>query len=595
MLTKTVRRLFCLHLNVDFCNFAFEMNNPFDYRPSRECEEAFEEMLALIEALKANDSPGNRNFCRELEAGKMLGVLIAEDAGAARHTLYAFSGQLGDAGFHYPGFVGPVFDYLQPDGYFKTHEADISRQNREIALFEAGELHRVRCEYETARMRLTAGINEYREQCRLSKSERKRRREGGIVSEEELEAMIRQSQFEKAELHRLKKRTAEELEPLETALMKADAHLAALKDKRRSDSEALQQWLFSNFRLLNARGESRTLNEIFAETPMAVPPSGAGECCAPKLLQEAYRRGWKPVAMAEYWYGKPKGGEIRVHGHSYPACRGKCLPVLRWMLQGLEVDPPLDDEDSSVSVGEPEILFENEWFCVVNKPSGMLSVPGKGKATSVQDWLTEKYGQSRDIRMVHRLDQDTSGLLIASFGEPAYKVLQRMFASRQVSKRYIAELEGDYKSMGIPSKGRINLPLAADWLDRPRQRVDFGNGKEAVTDYEFAECYDRSQSFDGKQDRVLSTDSKQDGVLSTDSKPISRRSRIIFHPHTGRTHQLRVHAASQSGLGMPIAGDRLYGSRDADGPDRLLLHAERLEFTFPLDNRRYRFELPAPF
>ncbi|MDE6269287.1 MAG: RluA family pseudouridine synthase, partial [Muribaculaceae bacterium] len=365
--------------------------------------------------------------------------------------------------------------------------------------------------------------------------------------------MVRQSQYEKAELNRRKKRAAASLEPYAAALREAGEHLHALKDRRRPESEALQQWLFSNFRLLNARGESKSLSEIFASTSMRIPPSGAGECCAPKLLQAAYQRGWHPVAIAEYWYGRPKEGEVRMHGAHYPACRGKCLPVLSWMLQGLDVEPPLGCDCCHAVAGKvPEIVFENEWFCVVNKPSGMLSVPGKGPARPVQQWLEDRYGPERQVKVAHRLDQDTSGLLLATFGALPFKLMQKLFATRSVRKTYEAVLDGDYQARGMAASGRIDLPLAPDRLDRPRQRVDFADGKDGVTEYAF--------------------EAVTDG-----------RSRITFRPLTGRTHQLRGHAASEQGLGMPIAGARLYGHRQASGAGRLLLHARALEFTFPLD------------
>ncbi|MDE6028668.1 MAG: RluA family pseudouridine synthase, partial [Muribaculaceae bacterium] len=275
-------------------------------------------------------------------------------------------------------------------------------------------------------------------------------------------------------------------------------------------------------------------------------------------------RGWHPVAIAEYWYGKPKEGNVRLHGRHYPACRGRCLPVLGWMLQGLSVEPPLGGEYYSRPMNEPEIIFENEWFCVVNKPSGMLSVPGKGAVISVQHWLEGRYGSAREIKMAHRLDQDTSGLIIAAFGETSYKTIQALFAMRKVKKQYIAELEGDYRVLDIPPQGRINLPLSPDWLDRPRQRIDFESGKEAVTEYEFI--------------------SVSEGT-----------SRVRFYPLTGRTHQLRMHAASPDGLGMPIVGDRLYGKREEWSGGRLLLHAHKSEFTFPIDGKHYCFESPVPF
>lgn len=540
------------------------MNNPFDYTPSTACDEAFRKLAIRIETLKKSDNPSDVRFWRELQDGKMLGVLIATDSLGKQHALFAFSGQIGDAGFHYDGFVGPVFDYLQPDGYFKSKEAEISRMNIEIDLFENETLPEIERDYIRAKRPLDAEVALLKEKNRLAKLERSARRKSGLADATELTGMIRQSQYEKAELHRLKKRVSAELESFATALRDAQCHLEALKEKRRAESEALQKWLFDNFQLLNARGESRNLSDIFAETPVGIPPSGAGECCAPKLLQAAYIMGWQPQAIAEYWYGKPKEGEVRIHGEHYPACRGKCLPIIKWMLQGLEIVPPIDSEPSSGSLPEPDIIFENRWFCVLNKPSGMLSVPGKGKSESIQHWLEIKYGAQSEVKVAHRLDQDTSGLLIATFGQLAFKVVQSLFARRRVNKTYTAVLDGDYEYLAIPKAGRIELPLAADWLDRPRQRIDHESGKEAVTDYEFI-----GVSYD--------------------------RSRILFHPLTGRTHQLRVHAASEMGLGMPIAGDRLYGINGGKDSERLLLHANKLEFTFPIDRNHYCFESPVPF
>ncbi len=540
------------------------MNNPFDYTPDEACDSAFRHMTERLEELKQSDRPDDINFCRELEAGKMLGVLIAEDAEGERHTLYAFSGQMGEGEFYYPGFVGPVFDYLQPDGHFKTKEADISRQNVEISRFESETLTEIRNQYEKAKASIDTVVSAFKEKCSRSKQEREAKRKSGAADEAELAAMIRQSQFEKAELHRLKKKAALELAPFAQRLEDAQSQIAAMKEKRRANSEALQVWLFDNFKVLNALGENRSLSEIFAETPMRIPPSGAGECCAPKLLQAVYLKGWRPVSIAEYWYGKPKGGEVRLHGNHYPACRGKCLPVLTWMLQGLAIEPPLSDDCISRTTAEPEIIFENRWFCVVSKPSGMLSVPGKGPALSVQKWLEERYGADRQVKVAHRLDQDTSGLLVATFGPVAFKVMQRLFAMRRVKKTYVAVLDGDYEEARLPQRGRIELPLSPDWLDRPRQRVDFESGKEAVTDYEFT--------------------SVKEG-----------RSRVVLHPLTGRTHQLRVHAASGQGLGMPIVGDRLYGHHSGDKTERLMLHAWRIDFTFPIDGQHYSFEATLPF
>lgn len=539
------------------------MNNPFEYELGRECEEAFRELMGRIEEMKASGKPEEDRFVAELEEGKMLGVLIAEDEEGCKHTLYAFSGQLGEAGFYFPGFVGPVFDYLKSDGYFKTEERKISLLNKEIAEFEANQLKRTQENFDTAKEKIEKELAKFKEECRLSKLRRDARRKSGKLDKEEEDALIRQSQFEKAELRRLKQKLAKELEPCEIELRRAEAHLEAMKRKRHADSVSLQKWLFDNFKVLNARGEDKSLSDIFAGTSLKVPPSGAGECCAPKLLQAAYTQGLKPVEIAEYWYGKPKDGEIRLHGVHYPACRGKCLPVLGWMLQGLDVTPPLAQE-RNFHTPDPKVLFENEWFCIVDKPSGMLSVPGKGTAMSVQRWLEEHYGEEVGVKVAHRLDQDTSGLLVVTFGAEAYKTMQKLFAQRMVKKQYMAELEGDFREKGLSEEGVINLPLSPDWLDRPRQRVDLKEGKEAVTVYKFI------------------------GVSEG-------RSRVEFYPLTGRTHQLRVHAAAKEGLAMPIAGDRLYSKSRGASASRLFLHAQRISFLFPLDAKFYDFDSPAPF
>lgn len=540
------------------------MNNPFEYTPDTLCNNAFEILIERIERLKQSNTPEDKNFCRVLDEGKMLGVLIATDEDGARHTLYAFSGQIGNAGFSFGDFVEPVFDYLNPSGYFKTHETQISKMNKEIERFESTTLARLKEEYEEAENRRMSEISSYKEQCKLSKIEREKKRASG-VSEEEESDLIRQSQFEKAELSRLKKRLAAEIKPHAEALENAKLVLSEMKEQRRADSEALQNWLFENFRLLNADGQTRSLKEIFADTQLRVPPSGAGECCAPKLLQSAYRRGLKPVSISEYWYGAPKEGEVRLHRHHYPACRGKCLPVLTWMMQGLDVTPSItSDALTQRSHLGPEIIFENELICVVNKPSGMLSVPGKGRGVSVEEWLQKHYGADREIRLAHRLDQDTSGLLVATFGPQSYKAMQEQFATRNVKKQYIAVLDGDYRSLSKPMQGCIKLSLSPDWLDRPRQKVDFTDGKEAVTEYKFL-------------------------------APEEGRSRVAFYPHTGRTHQLRVTAASVYGLGMPIVGDRLYGKQTEQESPRLLLHAQQISFIHPIDGKLYEFESVVPF
>lgn len=565
------------------------MNNPFCYTPSPACIEIYRNLCRRIEAIGRSALPADRTLYGEFQQGKMLGVMIAEDAAGKRYELCAFSGQLGVGGFHCEGFVGPVFDYLAPEGYFKTREAEITLQNLRIEAFREGMLAACEAEYIAEKERHDARLEQFRQQISQSKQARDAERSRGPVDEVRDAQLIKQSQFEKAELRRLKRSAAEALAPLASRLQKCREELESMKQLRRVDSVALQQWLFDNFQVLNARGESRSMSRIFADTPMGVPPSGTGECCAPKLLQEAYRHRLTPVEMAEFWYGSPKNGELRIHGNHYPACRGKCGPLLRWMLQGLPLDIPLDDDCFAAAHSEPQILFENEWFCVVNKPSGMLSVPGKGRAQSLEQWLIDRYGAERKVKMAHRLDQDTSGLIVAAFGSQSLKSLQSLFASGRVSKEYEAIVCGDYRACGISPKGNISLPLAPDLLDRPRQRVDTVNGRRAVTVYEFQ------------------------GVENDNS-------RVIFRPLTGRTHQLRVHSASPLGLGMPILGDRLYGANtpssavddrfsftssaaslpavstaNPQSTVRLHLHARSLRFPFPLTGQTYCFSLPTPF
>lgn len=539
------------------------MNNPFDYSPDEECNRAFRDLSARLEILNESNNPDDISFIAELRAGKMLGVLIAEDDAGARHTLFAFSGQIGNGEFHRAGFVGPVFDYLLPDGYFKREEHEISLLNDEISRFETEVVAVREKEFRELEISLLSEAEQLRKKYRESKRIRDDIRASGEASESQLSEMIRQSQFEKAELNRLKKRIRTHLAPYEKTLNDALRCLKEMKDCRRARSEALQNWLFDNFKVCNALGMSKSLNEIFADTFPGIPPSGAGECCAPKLLHEAYLQHLTPLKIAEYWYGRPKGGEVRQHGVHYPACRGKCRPVLGWMLQGLDVNPPLDSEDDSAFPKEPEILYSDHRFCVISKPSGMLSVPGKGKAVSAEQWVAAQPGIGNFVKAAHRLDRDTSGLLIIALSPESHKTLQSLFATGMVKKKYTSILEGDYMEKGLRKKGEIKLPLAPDLLDRPRQVVDYAKGKEAVTEYEFT--------------------GTANGV-----------SMIDFYPLTGRTHQLRVHAASPHGLDMPVAGDPLYGSKRSCRFHRLMLHARRIEFRYPPEGETFCFEAPVP-
>ena len=438
---------------------------PFHYTPHPLCVKAAEEVQQYLQT--------RTDWHEELQQGKMFGVLVVKTPTGEVGYLATFSGNLAGSN-HHDYFVPPVYDLLNPDGYFKKEEARISAIN----------------------------------------------------------VMLNHTNDNNQEI------------------------IEALKEERKQRSIALQQWIFEQFRLRNARGEEQDIYSIFTQTAHRNPPAGTGECAAPKLLQYAYLNNLQPLAMAEFWWGNSPKGEIRRHGHYYPACRHKCEPILNFMLQGLEVEPnPL--LTSNTDATQLETVYEDDYLLVVNKPAGMLSVPGKTGQASVLTLLQERYPDATGPILVHRLDMATSGLLLAAKDKDTHALLQKQFEGRTVKKRYIALLEG------IPQaepKGFIRLPLRPDFDNRPLQMVCYEYGKPAVTRYE---------------------------IMDTEND----RTRIAFYPETGRTHQLRVHAAHPEGLNCPIVGDPLYGQP----ADRLYLHAERLEFRHPVTGQRLQIQKEAPF
>ena len=322
-------------------------------------------------------------------------------------------------------------------------------------------------------------------------------------------------------------------------------------------SQELQNWLFSNYIVSNALGQSRSIAEIFKDSGLT-PPGGTGDCAAPKLLQYAYSHGLKPTAWGEFWYGASPFGEVRRHGSFYPSCTGKCGPLLSWMMNGLEVEPNPLLCDLHWSYPDPVILFEDGSIIVVDKPSGMLSVPGRTPRRSLQEWLSNYCGCT--IFSCHRLDMDTSGVMVFARTMDAKVNLEGQFAARKVQKTYRARLVAG-GPWNHADRGTIALPLSLDYYDRPRQMVDTESGKPAVTKYEVLQKF-------------------PDGEID-----------VRFTPLTGRSHQIRVHAAHSQGLGRPIKGDKLYGAPDAD---KLYLVAETLEFTHPATQERMLISVPPP-
>lgn len=519
---------------------------PFHYTPHLLCVKAADEVQKYLQK--------KEEWRNDLQQGKMFGVLVVRTPSDKIGYLAAFSGILAGSNLH-DFFVPPIYDLQQPDGFFRIEEDKISAINNRIKQLLAD------VNYQAAKHKLADTIHQSDKFIKAAKDELKKaqqkreQRRNCHPSENELAAMIRESQHQKAELKRLKHQLSEQIAIAQKEVDQFTQEIERLKTERKTRSAALQLQLFEQFRILNGKGEIRDLCDIFKETAQQIPPAGAGECAAPKLLQYAYRHRLHPIAMAEFWWGDSPKTEIRHHGYFYPACKGKCEPILKHMLQGLNVEdnPLLNDLHRDTNL---EILFEDDWLLVVDKPAGMLSVPGNTDLDSVYQRIKNRYPDATGPMIVHRLDMATSGLLLIAKTKEVHQHLQAQFKNRTVKKRYTALLDG----VIAQDEGVVDLPLCPDPSDRPRQIVSREYGKPAVTTYQ-----------------VLSRSQHQ--------------TRIAFYPLTGRTHQLRVHASHPLGLCAPIIGDELYGK----GADRLYLHAEYLEFCHPVSREIIRIEKKADF
>ena len=554
------------------------MNNPLDYQPHPLCIAVCKELQTYLSERK--------DWREEIDKGKMFGVLIVENAkpepGASEiGYLAAYSGQIGGRS-DWEDFVPAVFDYLQPDGYFKTHEAEISDINQRIKQLEGNEhIKEAKSLIQQLQEERKQTIAAYQEKMKEAKAKRDARRKTGNLTPEEEAEMVKESQFMKAELRRLKKSLSEKT-TLETEYEVFQADILRLKQLRKTLSDALQQWLFSQFRMQNHEGKMKDLLEIFRDAalrdyPQAtlatsriaalkmVPPAGSGECCEPKLLQYAYLHGYRPLQMAMFWWGESPKEEIRHHLQFYPACNGKCKPILHWMLPDRVFDSKIAEKQAL------ETLYEDDQLAVIYKPSGLLSVPGKDSSQpSVYSIMRKKYPAASSPLIVHRLDMATSGLMIIAKTDFAYHRLQKEFLHHRVQKKYIAIIgckdqeacDKIWDSSIASGKQKISLPLMPDYLDRPRQIVNHEQGKEAITEYEVL-------------DRIDAT-----------------HLRLALYPKTGRTHQLRVHCAHHEGLNAPILGDPLYGNEKAS---RLHLHAEEITFEHPLTGKEINIKREADF
>lgn len=570
-------------------------NDPFNYTPHPLCQEAAERLQQTLPPFSALEEQAIH------ATGKMFGILLVEHEGQIG-WLQAYSGQ-DEWGLDKDAFVPAIVDYLQPDGYFKQHEAIITSLNQQIsAALSAPQRASLLHQHDDLRQQMEQAIKAQQAIIRQAKERRDAVRSLGDLSAEQQQQFIQESQYLKAELRRIKKRFAAEIDPIAAKLSEHNRHIAAMKQQRKQRSDALQQWLFSQFVMLNARGEQMPLPEIFnrwnaahlspkAQKRYSGCPSGAGECCEPKLLQYAYLHHMRPLSMAMFWWGPSPKEEVRHHRHYYPACQLRCRPILSWMLQGLDVDTQESAPTPSMQTQDTiKVLYEDEALAVVTKPSGLLSVPGKSHLPSVESIMRSRWHFPPHPIMVHRLDRDTSGLLVIARTAEAYLRLQEQFAHHHIYKRYIAlcqlaDNETPNEAIGqtipaseaakhhLPSEGEISLPLLADVYDRPRQRVSHTEGKQAVTQY-----------------KILGYQDLPDGAQGV---------RLELTPLTGRTHQLRVHCAHPEGLGCPIWGDPLYGNGLSpwcqSHRTRLMLHAEALRFTHPMTGETLSFSCPAPF
>jgi tRNA pseudouridine32 synthase / 23S rRNA pseudouridine746 synthase len=540
-----------------------KFNFPFYYDPHPLAVKAAEKLMCFLEneaegygwefGFKDGESGQSR--------GRMFGILVVEAKNGKIGFVAAYSGNTPIPDKGYP-FVPPVFDFWDKNDFYLKGIKEYERLTQQIDQLEnAKDFIELKSKYFIVEIEAAKEISELQELIKSSKKTRDEIRAKGSLelSPEEFELlnlkMVKESTDLNYSFKRLKKSWRERLEQLKTEINVIETTIENIFQERKLLSNSLQERIFKGFQFLNRYGATKGLDEIFANTALKFPPSGAGECAAPRLLQYAFKMGYKPITMAEFWWGVSSKDEIRGHKNYYPACRGKCFPILSHMLLGLEVEenPLLSNPDKNVNI---EIVYEDSFLLVINKPHGLLSVPGKEIQDSVFSRIQLKYPDATGPLIVHRLDMDTSGLMLIAKNSEIYKKLQSQFIRRKVKKRYVALLEGVVRI----DTGSIELPLIGDYINRPRQMVSFETGKKALTHFEV---------IWRKAGRTL----------------------INFYPHTGRTHQLRVHAAHKLGLNCPIVGDDLYGIKDK----RLYLHAEALEFEHPVTKEIIKLEQLSGF
>lgn len=534
---------------------------PFHYEPHPLTKIAIAELQHYLET--QTDLDHNFGLTENqpgAAVGKMFGVLVVQDTLGKLGYLSAFSGKLAGSNNH-SKFVPPVFDMLLEDSFFLKEQYILNDINKQVKEIVANEDYKsLKQDFEQATTQSIEEISTFKKQLKSNKSDRKKLRseQKSTLNEQEyadLEAyLIRYSLHDKHQFNVLSNKWEQLLKEKQVAMAHYDDTIEVLKKERKEKSNALQQQLFDQYVFLNKDKKEKSLEAIFSDTVFGKPPAAAGECATPKLLQYAFLNGYKPLAMAEFWWGVPPKSEIRKHKQFYPACSGKCKPILKHMLEGIPVDedPLLKNPGESKKL---EIVYEDDSFVVVNKPAGLLSVPGIQIQDSVYTRLQFAFATTEPL-IIHRLDMATSGLLVVAKTKEAHKDIQRQFLKRTITKRYTALLSKVIDEQG----GEITLPLRGDLDNRPRQLVCFEFGKKAITKWKVVQKNETT-------------------------------TKVHFWPLTGRTHQLRMHAAHELGLNAPILGDGLYGTES----NRLYLHAAHLEFVHPVTKEKLSFDVTEDF
>ena len=534
---------------------------PFYYEPHLLAKIATTEVQSYLE----NQTDFEHNFGLDinnnaLAIGKMFGVLVVKNKQDKIGYLTAFSGKLADKSLP-EKFVPPVFNMRTSGSFYIKGELEIDVMNAQLGVLKKDkkylELKKIIAENTAI---IQTDLSFQRNRMKRAKSDRKSQKKRAITLLNDLEfeeltkKLTQESYNNQFFIKELQEYYQAKIEKINLEFKVFEDKIIALKKERKEKSNYLQQTLFSKYAFLNQQKELKNLLTIF-NNPAIKPPAGSGECAAPKLLQYAFANNLTPITMAEFWWGSAPNATVRHHKNYYPACQGRCKPILTHMLAHTEMDANLLLENLSEKQ-DLEIIYEDDALIVVHKPAEFLSVPGKDIKDSVYTRIKERYPSATGPLIVHRLDMSTSGVLLLTKTKEANKALQSQFINRTIKKRYVALLDGNLSK----NSGKITLPLRVDLNDRPKQLVDFTYGKPAETDWKII--------------------NKENG-----------KTRVHLYPITGRTHQLRMHAAHKNGLNTPIVGDDLYGKKEK----RLHLHAEFIEFLHPTTLKKMSFTVAPKF